>query len=183
MCKKLSKINFALRILKKCSGIKSLKSIYYAHFQSVLMYGIEFWGQAADYLIYRVFKLQKQAIRILSGAGARDSCKELFVTLKILPLPALYIHQILVFFKKNPHYLNHAKPTHHYETRHRNNFACTKHKTSAFEKGAMYSGQILYNKLPDNLKNVETLLHFKKELKLYLLELKLYKVDKFINSM
>ena len=42
MCKKLSKINFALRILRTCSGMVTLKSVYYAHFQSVLMYSIKF---------------------------------------------------------------------------------------------------------------------------------------------
>ena len=182
MCKKLSKINFALRILRTCSGTVTLKSVYYAHFQSVLMYGIEFWGQAPQYLLNRVFKLQKQAIRILAGAGPIDSCKELFGDLKILPLAALYVSQILLFFKKYPHYMDHAKPTHNYGTRHKDNYVFSKHKTQAFEKGAMYAGQIFYNKLPNHVKQIDSVINFKTSLKVLLLELNLYCVDDFVNA-
>ena len=169
MCNKLSKINFALRILKKCTGTLALKSVYYAHFQSNIMYGIEFWGQASEYLIHRIFVLQKQAIRILSGVGPRESCRTLFPILEILPLPALYIYQIIIFFKKHPHYLEQAKATHNYGTRHRNNYVLSKHRSSAFEKGASYAGKIFYNKLPQNIKDLESLTLFKKKLKLFLL--------------
>ena len=176
MCKKLSKINFALEILKKCTETVALKSVYFAHFHSVLMYGIEFWAQAADYLLYRAFKLQKQAIRTIAGVGPRESCRDLFPALNILPLPALYVSQILIFFKTHPQYLDHAKSTHNYETRHRNNYVLTKHKTSAFEKGANYAGQVFVNKLPQNIKNIESMSHFKKKLKKFLLTLNiLYK--------
>ena len=144
----MSKINFALRIIQKCAGPQALKSIYYAHFQSIMSYGIEFWGHAAYYLLLRVFKLQKQAIRLLAGVGPIESCRKLFPALEILPLPALYISHILIFFKNNPQYLNHAKISHNYETRHKNNnLVLSKHKTKAFENGAIYAGQTFYNKL------------------------------------
>ena len=67
--------------------------------------------------IARVFKLQKQAIRKIMGVDPRESCRNLFPALNILPLPALYVSQILIFFKTHPQYLEHAKPTHNYETR------------------------------------------------------------------
>ena len=182
MCKKLSKINFALRILKTCSGTVTLKSVYFAHFQSILMYGIEFFGQAPQYLLNRVFKLQKQAIRILAGVGPIDSCRGLFEKIKILPLAALYLSQIFLFFKKYPHYMDHAKPTHNYGTRHKNNYVFSKHKTQAFEKGALYAGQIFYNKLPNHVKQIDSVNVFKNSIKLPLLELNLYCVDDFVNA-
>ena len=144
------------------------------------MYGIEFWGIAADYLIKRVFKLQKQAIRILAGVGPIESCRNLFRPLEILTLPALYLCQILIFLiKKHPHYLEHTKPNHSYETRHKNNYIFTKHKTHSFEKGALYASQIFYSKLPENKKNIALLDRFKIKL---LLGLTLYCVDDFFNA-
>ena len=90
LCKKLSRVTFALRILRQPAGVEALKTVYFAYFQSIMMYGIEFWGMAADYLIKRVFILQKQAIRIIAGVSSRESCRALFKDLNILSLPALY---------------------------------------------------------------------------------------------
>jgi hypothetical protein len=45
-----------------------------------------------------VFRLQKKIIRIMMGAGSRDSCREVFKMLVILPLMAEYIYTIKVFF-------------------------------------------------------------------------------------
>ena len=48
-----------------------------------------------------VFKLQKQAIRIIMGAENNDSCIEFFRLLKILPLSAPYIYSLLMFVVNN----------------------------------------------------------------------------------
>ena len=101
LCKKLSKITFALRVIRNATGSEALKSVYFAHFQSILMYGIEYWGQASGYLTKRTFKLQKQSVRIIGCRSGREICQKLFKQLCILPLPAaLYILQIFVFLKK-----------------------------------------------------------------------------------
>ena len=81
-----------------------LKTVYYANIHSLIMYGLEFWGQAADILTDRVFKLKKKAVRILMGAPARSSCRDFFKHLEILPFTALYIAQVLTLKKKNSLY-------------------------------------------------------------------------------
>jgi len=57
---RLSKIVFALRMLKRIVNEEALFAAYYAYFHTILCYNIEIWGQAPVVLIDRVFKLQKR---------------------------------------------------------------------------------------------------------------------------
>jgi hypothetical protein len=40
------------------------------------MYGIIFWGNSSNK--QKIFKLQKRAIRIITGSTNKDSCRNLF---------------------------------------------------------------------------------------------------------
>ena len=180
LCKKLSTQVFALRILSKNVNEFALKSVYFAHVHSLIMYGLEFWGQAADHVTDRVFKLQKKAIRILAGVPPRTSCRDLFKKFEILPMPALYIAQVLIFFKKQPHYMaDWNKFDHNYNTRNKDKIVLTQHKTSAYEKGLMYAGQYYYNKLPKRLRSENNVNVFKQKIKMYLLSNNIYKLSEF----
>ena len=183
LCKRLSKLVFAIRVLKNNVETSSLKSVYFAHFHSILIYGIEIWGQASEYLVSRVFKLQKKALRLICNVSPYASCRnlKLFKQEQILPLPALYISNVLVFFKKHPEYFSENQFVHEYNTRHKNNLQLVKHNTTSYEKGLLYSGQIFYNKLPNDLKAESNINSFKNKIKLYLLENDIYSVSEFSN--
>jgi hypothetical protein len=60
-----------------------IRMIYFAYFHSIMSYGLAFWGNTSHNS--HIFKFQKRAIRIMSNSGYRDSCRELFKQLKILP--------------------------------------------------------------------------------------------------
>jgi hypothetical protein len=60
-----------------------------------MKYRIIFWGNLTN--ISRVFKLQKKVIRIISGAGFRNSCRGLFKELDILPLSCEYVLSLMLF--------------------------------------------------------------------------------------
>ena len=57
-------------------------------------YSIMFWSHSKSSI--RVFRLQNRIIRIMMGCRSRDSCRKLFIELKILPLPSLYILFLLL---------------------------------------------------------------------------------------
>jgi hypothetical protein len=73
--------------------------VYYAFFHSVMAYGLIFWGNTNHSM--RIFKLQKRAVRIMVGAGNRDSCRKIFTSPKILPLPSEYIYSLVMFVINN----------------------------------------------------------------------------------
>jgi hypothetical protein len=86
---KLSSACFAMRAVRPFMSPQMLKGIYYSHFHSVISYGIIFGGQIVHST--RVFRLQRRIIRIMTGSRSKDSCRKLFTSLEILPLPSLYI--------------------------------------------------------------------------------------------
>jgi hypothetical protein len=96
---KLSTACFAMQTVKPYMSPQMLKAIYYAHFHSIISYGIIFWGHTTPSM--RVFRLQKRIVKIMTGSRAKDSCRKLFTKLEILPLPSLYIFSLLKFVIKN----------------------------------------------------------------------------------
>ena len=51
----------------------------------------------------KIFKIQERVIRIITHSRMRDSCRELFKKLEILPLYSQYIFSISIFVIKNKH--------------------------------------------------------------------------------
>jgi len=92
---KLSSTTFAIRTVKPYLSQDSLKMIYYSYFHSIMTYGIILGGNSR----YRntIFRLQKKIITIIMGLRNRDSCREHFKKLKILPLQSQYIYYHFYF--------------------------------------------------------------------------------------
>jgi hypothetical protein len=96
--KKLNTACYMIRNLKQMVSMKTLKSVYFSYFHSVMTYGIMFWGNSPH--AEKVFKLQKRAVRIMKGCGPRDSCRKYFRDLSILPLRSQYIYSLMIFVVK-----------------------------------------------------------------------------------
>jgi len=60
---KLSTACYAIGYILHCSNTETLKIIHEAHFNSIIRYGIAFWGNSMA--IIKVLKLQKKALRIM----------------------------------------------------------------------------------------------------------------------
>jgi hypothetical protein len=73
---KLSSVCYMLRSVKPYMSQVSLMMIYYALFHSAMSYGIIFWGNSPH--SQKIFRLQKRAIRIITGSRSRVSCRNLF---------------------------------------------------------------------------------------------------------
>jgi hypothetical protein len=69
--------------------------VYYAYFHSVISYGVIFWGNSS--YVINIFHLQKRVVRIITGIGNRNSYRQIFTALKMLPLSSLYIYSLLHF--------------------------------------------------------------------------------------
>ena len=96
---KLNKACYAVRAIKPIMSLDAMKMIYYSYVQSVMSFGIIFRGN--PHLNGSIFKVQERIIRIIINAVQRDSCRQLYKQLQILPLPSLYIFSLLVFVNKN----------------------------------------------------------------------------------
>lgn len=178
LCKKLSTICFTLYRLKNITNRNTLLSYYYANFFSRVQYGIIFWG--CSYHTERIFKLQKHAIRNIVGISRRISCRCYFKELQILPIACLYIWEIILFARSN---LNNFLPNnfnHSYDTRAQNNLVIPIHNLSIYEKSPKYMAITLYNKLPNNIRQISNLNNFKSSLRTFLLDNMFYSVEEFL---
>jgi hypothetical protein len=146
---KLSKACFVLRQLCYVLDIDALKLVYFAYFQSVVKYGIVFWGKS--YNLNKVFLLQKTILRIMLGLSYRSSCKFLFKKLDILTVPCLYIFSLAMFVINNPSYFQTNTAVHGIDTRQKNKLHKPLYKISSIQKGIIYTAINVYNKLPSFL--------------------------------
>jgi hypothetical protein len=58
-----------------------------------------FWGNSPNSKM--IFTLQMRTVRIIAGVKSRNSCRNLFMRLKILPLPCEYIFTLMIFVVNN----------------------------------------------------------------------------------
>ena len=79
--------------LEGCHGL--MKCMYVLYVQSVMSYGIIFRGNS--HLSGNILKVQKRIIRIITNAGKRDSCCQLYKQFQILPYPSQYIFFYYLF--------------------------------------------------------------------------------------
>jgi hypothetical protein len=85
----LNKNYRVIQSLKTVTSISVLRSVYFTNSHSHLRYGILFWG--GDPQSIKICKLQKKVVRLICNVKRKMSCRELFRTSNILPVPYVYI--------------------------------------------------------------------------------------------
>jgi hypothetical protein len=116
------------------------------------------------------------------GAKNRDSCREFFKLLKILPFYAQYIYCLLMFVVNNRTLFFENADLYSVQTRNSHNLHIPLPHLTKNRKAVHYAGIWLFNHLPTSIKNTanETEM-FKATLKKFLMDNAFYSVDEFIN--
>jgi len=96
---KLCVAQYSIMTIKTFTCQENLKSIYNSSFHSLMTYGLIYWGNSTHST--HVFRLQERVIRIITKSRPRDSCRQLFKKLGILPLMLQYIISLLLFIVNN----------------------------------------------------------------------------------
>ena len=129
-----------------------------------------------------IFRLQKRAIRIIAGIRSRDSCREHFRMLKILPFQSQYILSLLLFVVDNRDHFSVNSERHHINTRYKSNLHLPITNLSVYQKGAYYSGIKVFTSLPTHTKELShNRNHFKRALKNFLYIHSFYSLDEYFN--
>jgi exonuclease III len=178
----LSTCPFMFVILRKSvNKLHILRSVYFAHVQSHLQYGIICWGNSI--LAASVFITQKKIIRALLGFRykrsnlALSSCKNLFTKLEILTVPSLFILECAKFFRKYPHYFIVNVHDHDHDTRRKADISKTNTWPSPYNNVAD-----VYNKLPREIKDFKSYELFVIKLKDFLLKKCYYCVNDYFGE-
>jgi hypothetical protein len=179
---KLNAACYAIRTVRPFVKLETLLMVYYAYFHSIMHYGNMFWGNSS-YAI-NVFQVQKRALRIMMGIGSRDSCRQLFITLGILPLQSQYIYSLLSYMVNNMDSYQFISDTHNRNTRQGCNF--NPHQPlahrSLYLKGAYYMGIRVFNNLPVLIKQLyNNPIDFKLAVKVFLGNHSFYTLDEYFD--
>ena len=168
----------------------ALLQIYFSLIHSHLSYAILIWGGSPETSMIKLLRLQKKAIRIIDHKPPRTSCRPLFKKYNILTITSLYILQSALHIKKalttnqtNPSgsSIQTNRDIHSHYTRQRNNIFIHNLPNSARKTNVNYSSSIIYNKLPDHLKQITCVRKFKRATKEFLLTNSFYSVQELCN--
>jgi hypothetical protein len=131
---------------------ETLKMVYYAYFHSIVNYGLIFWGNSSHSV--KMFKLQKNIIRIITGCRSRCSCRDLIKNLKILPLQSQYILSLflLVFKDENKFLLN--SNIYNMNTRQKYKYHLPSSSLSLYQKEVYFTSIKVFNNLPQSINNL-----------------------------
>lgn len=175
--KKLASGCYCVRATFQELGRGVARDIYFALVESHLRYALPFWGACSQLLFQTVFALQKRAVRNLSNASPRTHCKPLFIEHNILTLPSLFILETAYLIHKN----RQCFPIHQqvYATRRGDDIPLPIPHSSRVRNSFVYNGVKIYNHVDPQLRSVQDLKCFRRELKKYLLRRAFYSVDEF----
>jgi hypothetical protein len=135
---KLSSACYVIRAVKPNVTQETIRMLYFSYVHSVMAYGIISWGNSPHSI--HNFMLQKRIIRIITNSRSRDSCRELFRNLKILPIQSQYIFSLLLFMAKNREQFKSNCEIHGMDTRYTNNFHYPLRNPTTFQQGSYYFG-------------------------------------------
>jgi hypothetical protein len=131
----LNKACYMMKSLKDATSPVVIRSIYFAYFHMHLKYGLIFWG--GDSKSKTIFKLQKRIIRIISGVNRLSSCRQLFEDLNLLPLPCMYIFQLVCYIKSHSGELDQNIAVHNHNTCQKLNLHVQFCRTNVSKNGVM----------------------------------------------
>jgi sarcosine oxidase/L-pipecolate oxidase len=180
ICNKLTRSLFCIKQAKHTIPLSGLKSLYFALVHSHLTYCTLILNSITASNRKRLEKVQKKAIRIMTGSSYNAHTKPLFLQHAILPFDKLIIQSQLNFmhaieYKYAPASFNNVwiknnerEPANN--LRNANDFYLPMPRTEAFKKSIAYSLPASWNELQPEIKFQENAITFKWALKAHLLE-------------
>lgn len=180
LANRLSSACFMIRVVRECIGLNAAMSVYFAHFESILRYGILLWGNSSYLNYIRVFRIQKKALRIIANVDYRHTCRNLFKQMSIMTLASLYIYEAVLYVKCNLSKFPANNNVHSHNTRtwgHLHRYNC---RLGVKHNSIFVVGIKLYNNLPLFLRNINDLLKFKLAVKKFFSVNSFYDVNEFL---
>ena len=155
--------------------------IYHSLFHAVITYGIIFWGNSSHST--QVFRMQKKAIRIIMGRGNRESCRNLFKELNILPLMSQYVLSLLTFLSDNREWYFANCKIHNINTRHTSNLQLPRAHLNIYQRGVYYSGIKIFSNIPRDVKTyIDNPRTFKKAVRKFLSTNSFYLLNEYYDN-
>ena len=137
------------------------------------------WGASPKAL--EIFRQQKEAIRALTHADYRASCRELFKKYGILTIPSIYIYRAVLHVYEDGGRIYPSRETvHNYPTRNRTKKIVPLHRTTRTQATISYMSASFFNCLPDTITQLPPY-KFRKVLRDFLINNAFYSIQEFLS--
>ena len=173
VCSKLSSGNFAISRAKHFVPRQVRMSMYNSFFKCYCDFGILAWGGVKPSKIHKIVQLQKKCIRNVAGKGHRTHADPLFSAFRALKFEDMFKYSCATFMHKYVQsrvpssfhgFLNALPPPNR-----TNGFHLDLTQNKFLEQFPTFFLPKIWNKLPLNLKNMESHGCFKREMQTLLL--------------
>ena len=160
--------------LKYSIPTRILHTIYCSLVLPYINYAILIWGNTCKTYLDKILKLQKWAIRMISGSHYRSHAAPLFAKNNILTVTDTYTLELGIFMFKYhindlpvafKNYFKKRSDIHSYQTRHVNDLNISFNKKAFTDNAIRTSGPFLWNSLPHKLKESKSVKQFRNQLK------------------
>ena len=167
LIKRISKNIFLLSKLKRYTSVDNLKLFFNAHIMSHINYASTIYDGCSKETHKQLNSIHRRAIKHLNSKPAKTTDDKL-KRLKILPLEkqfelnkTLLVHKI--YYNKTPSYLSDIiqKTPERYNSK---NAILPLPRIDLFKTSLSFSGTLLWNKLPNDLKIISSEITFKRRL-------------------
>ena len=173
----LCKVCYIIKSAQGIMGSGMIKSLYHSKFESLVKYGIIFWGVENESI--SIFRLQKRVVRTMCGVGKSVSCRQLFKDRRILTVTSLHIMEVLCFLKRYKPAVQNNEQIHDHDTRRNKDLYIKLCNTNLYKKSVINTAIRIYNKVPNNIKKIEYK-PYKRKLRAFLTERAFYSLDEFL---
>ena len=163
---KISRSAGILFRIKNLLPIETRLTFYYSFIYPYISYNILIWGGTNNCHLSQLVIQHKRIIRLLSDAGYTEHTSPLFHNLGLLKLHHIYKFHLLIHTRRLIQ-AGSFRTNHSIDTRNRNLSAPIFQRLSRTQQSISYCGPTEWNKLPNNLKNIESSSLFKRQLKSY----------------
>lgn len=174
LTKKLCPFIFVLYKLNNVVDKSVLYKIYFAHIHSKLIYMNNIWSSVAAYKLHELEVIQNKALKAIHKLPRLTPSNQLY-TPSLLPMVQLgNFELIMIIHKMANNIIRHDvqlilnSEIHNINTRTADQIHRPRVHTSAASRGIMYNGITLYNSVPNEIKQLTSLIQFKKQVRKYL---------------
>ena len=166
---KLSKNCGILYKIRDLLSIQARLNFYYSLMYPYLTYNIIIWGNTHKTHLNQLEILHKRIIRTICNSNKNDHTEPLFYRLRLLKLIDIYKYFISVHMY-NSYNRNQYRVSHSVNTRNRQLAVPVFHRLEGSQHAVSFSGPTIWNTLPLEIRNSDSLNRFKKALKNYFID-------------
>lgn len=174
---RLLSVLYSINVLKHQVSLYVLKIIYSANFESLLSYGIIFWGNSPH--TNTLFITQKMTLRSMLRLPFRESCRGLFKKHNILTVPGLFVFRSLLFIYKHKELFSDFKNLNN--TRQMIPYQLPKVSLTLTQKSTMYTCMKLYNALPKHFWAIDSVSLYVARVRQFILDAEPYHLNEYYN--